>query len=198
MKTVTWGWEPPQYEILKNGLIRIFYYSEMITKTVSRLNPETEEETSEEITSWKCNVIEVNDRSLFSMIKENPNSIECQKRLLTYRINAYDSSDHVNTFFIGGLPIWLDKSTRVGIKLRFEAEQRLGKTETTLWQNGIQFPLPLVGDITAFDMLDAIEIYASACYDNTQRHLAEIDKLKTKEEIDEYNYREGYPEKLRF
>ena len=198
MKTVTWGWEPPQYEIIRSVLIRIFYYSEMISKTVSRLDPETEEETSEEITSWKCNVIEVNDRSLFSMIKENPNSIECQKKLLTYRINAYDSSDHVNTFSISGLSTWLDKATRVGLKLRFEAEKRLGKTETTLWQDGIQFPLPLTGDITALDMLDGIELYASSCYDTTQYHLGQVKSLTNIDEIKAYDYTVGYPEKLVF
>lgn len=73
-----------------------------------------------------------------------------------------------------------------------------GKTETTLWQNRMQFPLPLVNDVTALDMLDGIELYASACYDNTQRHLTNIGALSTVEEILAYNYTLGYPEKLRF
>lgn len=47
-------------------------------------------------------------------------------------------------------------------------------------------------------MLLAIEIYASGCYDNTQRHLAEVDKLETKEEIESYDYRSGYPNILEF
>lgn len=47
-------------------------------------------------------------------------------------------------------------------------------------------------------MLYAIEIYASACYDNTQYHLSEVSKLETIEEIDAYDYTSGYPEKLQF
>lgn len=65
-------------------------------------------------------------------------------------------------------------------------------------RSGMQFPLPLVGDVTALDMLDVIELYASACYDNTQRHLANIGALSTVEEILAYDYTLGYPEKLRF
>jgi hypothetical protein len=50
----------------------------------------------------------------------------------------------------------------------------------------------------AMQMLLAIEIYASECYDNTQRHMAAVDVLESKEEIDAYDYRVGYPEKLEF
>ena len=52
--------------------------------------------------------------------------------------------------------------------------------------------------VRAMQMLYAIEVYASACYDNTQRHLSEVEKLETIEEVEAYNYRTGYPEKLRF
>lgn len=120
------------------------------------------------------------------------------KQKLMEAVTRYDSSPNVNSFYISDVQTWLDKATRVGLKLRFEAEKRLGKTETTLWQNGMQFPLPLVGDVTALDMLDGIELYASACYDNTQRHLTNIGALSTVEEILAYDYTLGYPEKLRF
>lgn len=198
MITLTWGWKPPQFEKMNNGNIRVFYYSKEYTENVTHVDPETEEETNEERTSWRCNVVEISDKYLTTMIRENPESMECQKRLLRERILAYDSSDHVNSFTIGGFPTWLDKATRVGLKLRFEAEQRLGKTETTLWQNGMQFPLPLTGDVTALDMLDGIELYASACYDVTQMHLANIVTLTSVEEVKNYDYLSGYPEKLSF
>lgn len=81
------------------------------------------------------------------------------------------------------------------MKLRFEAEIAIGKTETTLWYGNIQFPLELN---LAMQMLYAIEVYASACYDNTQLHLANVDAIDTLDELLEYNYRIGYPEKLRF
>lgn len=120
------------------------------------------------------------------------------KNKLKEQILRYDSSENVNSFTIAGVKLWIDKATRVGLKLRFEAEKRLGKTDTTLWQNGMQFPLPLEGSITALDMLDRIELYASVCYDTTQRHLAEVEKLETVDEVMAYDYTSGYPQKLVF
>lgn len=122
-------------------------------------------------------------------------TIEDYKRDKKDEILHFDSSEEVNIFYIQGLPVWLDKATRAGLKLRFEAEIAMGKTDTVLWYNGMQFPLYLE---QAIQMLYAIEVYASACYDNTQRHLAAIDNLETIEDIENYDYRSDYPEKLEF
>lgn len=54
------------------------------------------------------------------------------KREKINEINCYDSSDKVNIFYIQGLPVWLDKATRAGLKLRFEAEVALKYENTTL------------------------------------------------------------------
>jgi hypothetical protein len=107
----------------------------------------------------------------------------------------YDSSEEVNIFYIGDLPAWLDKATRTGLLLRFQAEMATGKTDTELWHKGVAFPLPLS---TAMQMLYAIELYASACYDRTQAHLATIDTLTTIAEVEAYDHTTGYPDKLRF
>lgn len=117
------------------------------------------------------------------------------KREKINEINRYDSSDEVNIFYIQGLPVWLDKATRAGLKLRFEAEVALKYENTSLWYNNQKFELPLN---SAIAMLYAIEVYASQCYDNTQYHLANVEKLETLDEIMEYNYMSGYPEKLEF
>lgn len=122
-------------------------------------------------------------------------TVEDAKRDAKRRIEEYDSSRSVNEFYMNNYPVWLDKATRAGLKLRFEAEIATGKTDTVLWYEGSQFPLSLE---QAMQMLYAIEVYASACYDNTQKHLAEVEKLETIEEVEAYNYRKGYPEKLRF
>ena len=110
-------------------------------------------------------------------------------------ILAYDSSEAVNEFTIGGQPMWLDKATRAGLLLRFEAENKVGRTETTLWNGGQSYTLPLE---SAMQMLIALELYASECYDNTQRHLAEVAKLDTIEAVEAYDYTIGYPAKLAF
>lgn len=110
-------------------------------------------------------------------------------------IQTFDKSEEVNSFFISATQMWLDKETRTGLMLRFQAEQAIGNTDTTLWANGVQYPLPLA---MAVQMLYALEVYASACYDNTQRHLAAVDSLSTIAEVQSYDYTVGYPEKLRF
>lgn len=124
------------------------------------------------------------EQILFNTKKDKKNDIE-----------RYDSSIEVNEFYIQGMPVWLDKSTRAGLMLRFNSELALKKETTTLWYEGNSFTLSLN---TAMHMLYALEVYASECYDNTQLHLANVEKLETIEEIKEYDYTVGYPEKLHF
>lgn len=110
-------------------------------------------------------------------------------------ILAYDSSSEVNEFIMGGLPIWLDKATRAGLLLRFEAESKVGRETTTLWYGGQSFTLPLA---QAQQILIALELYASECYDRTQAHIAEVQKMESKEAVEAYDYTSGYPQKLAF
>ena len=117
------------------------------------------------------------------------------KRTVERRIENYDQSSAVNEFSVGGINVWLDKATRAGLLLRFQAEAAQGIVSTSLWYNSMQFPLQVE---QAIQMLYAIELYASACYDNTQRHLAAVKGLNTIEEVEAYDYKTGYPEKLRF
>lgn len=110
-------------------------------------------------------------------------------------ILAYDSSQAVNEFSMGGVPMWLDKATRAGLLLRFEAESKVGRDTTTLWYGGQSFTLPLA---QAQQILIALELYASECYDRTQAHIAEVQKLESKEAVESYDYTTGYPQKLLF
>ena len=197
---VKWGWQPPQYDRPKENF-RLFYGKQQNTEVREFIDPETMEEKREEITSWLCDVVEYERKDipeLFGMLERNKDSLECQKWILSKQIEWYDSSRHVNEFYIGGIPMWLHKADRVGLQLRLESERGVGKESTILWQDGISFPLPLVGEYTAFDMLIDIEMYASKCYDNTQKHLAAIMNMTDAEEVRNYDYTAGYPAKLQF
>lgn len=108
---------------------------------------------------------------------------------------SFDSSDEVNSFYVKEYKMWLDKSTRVGLKLRFETELLENIKMTTLWHDGIPFELTVED---AVKMLHLIEKYASKCYDNTQQHISNIKKLTNVTDVENYDYRSGYPEKLIF
>lgn len=126
---------------------------------------------------------------------EHKKTIEEYKNEKINEIKCYDESSLVNEFYIQGIPVWLDKTTRVGLKLRFESEIAMGKTETSLWYNDTKFPLSLEN---AMQMLFAIELYASACYDNTHYHISQVNVLENIDDIKNYDYTIGYPEKLQF
>lgn len=130
-------------------------------------------------------------------------TLEDAKAQKVDEILMYDGSNAVNEFSIGGQPMWLPFETRTRLDRRFAVErlkaESQGKTEsevvTTLWHEGQSFEMPLA---TAMALLLALEDYATICYDNTQRHIAEVQKMESKEAVEAYDYTTGYPAKLSF
>ena len=120
--------------------------------------------------------------------------LEAQRKKIK-EVVSYDSSDFVNVFFINNTPMWLDKSIRASLRMRFESEMNDGYHETILWNGDVPYPL-LLED--AIKMLHAIEIYASKCYDTTQNHIRQIRQLTNIEDVESYNYKVGYPSVLVF
>lgn len=110
-------------------------------------------------------------------------------------INMYDKSLAVESFSINGIDVWLDKANRTGLMLRFNSELALNKEMTTLWYEDQSFTLPLN---MAIQMLYALEVYASECYDNTHYHISNVKKMTSIDEINLYDYTTGYPDKLEF
>ena len=126
---------------------------------------------------------------------EGVRTLEDAKSERISKIEAYDRSVAVNMFTVNGISMWLDKATRAGLLLRITAEQAMGETVTTLWFGTIKFEIPIE---LAFDMLYAIEIYASGCYDKTAAHKAAVETLDSIEAVDAYDYTVDYPMKLTF
>lgn len=118
-----------------------------------------------------------------------------EKRNKLNEIQHYDKSSEVNNFYMQGESMWLDFEKRSRLLLRFQAETAKGNENTTLWGNGKEYNLPLS---VAIQMLYELETYASMCYDNTQRHIANVNSLETIEEVSYYDHTTGYPDKLRF
>lgn len=110
------------------------------------------------------------------------------------RIEKYNVSENVDMFYINDVPMWLNRDLRNSLMARFNAEKSKGIEITNIWYNGLNFVLPV--DM-AISMLLDLEIYASKCFDNTQRHLYNVTQLQTIEDINNYDYTVDYPEKLK-
>lgn len=115
------------------------------------------------------------------------------RSLMLQDITDFDTSENVNSFILNGIPAWLDKETRVGLMNSITIEKAAGLKETTLWLGTKSFTLPV--DI-AIGFLYELELYAKQCYNKTAEHKYNISLLDNPNEILEYNYKEGYPEKL--
>ena len=108
-------------------------------------------------------------------------------------INAYDTSTSVNGFKLNGNEFWLDKATRVGLMNSTEITKAAGQETTDLWMDDVKLTIPCD---TVIKLLSAIELYALECFNTTARHKAEVRKLKTVEEVEKYDIKEGYPKQL--
>lgn len=194
---VTWGWQPPQYDRPK-GNFRLFFHTEEVEREVTHKDFETGEETTETIHEWLCDVVEYEGeeaKDILRMIKENKNSVECQKWILKEKIKAYDKSKHVEDFTISGIHLWLDSTMRSKVKENLETCQEFGEEITTLRFEGKAFPITVT---MGWQMYYSVLAYARECWNVTESHLATIDKLETVEELMNYNYTVNYPMKLVF
>lgn len=128
--------------------------------------------------------------------------IAALKKQLVEELTAFDHGRYakygdkaVEDFIVGGIHMWLDKYDRNGLLLRFEAQSAQGQTETILWYGTTPLHLSIQN---ATQMLYALEVYASACFDRTASHHQAIESLTSLEEIFNYDYTTGYPEHLNF
>lgn len=117
------------------------------------------------------------------------------KAMKIAEVEVYDQSETVNSFYLNGTPFWLDRETRVGLMHSTARLKYLGKPETTLWLNGAKLTLNCDAVI---GMLSQLEEYALKCFDTTEEHKAKIKNLTSVEEINAYDYKINYPEKLNF
>ena len=89
-------------------------------------------------------------------------------------IEAYDNSGEVNSL---------------------DSAELLGMTEVHPVFNGVALTIPTQ---TAKLALAKIQIYANQCYGVTEQHKANVEALTTIEEVEAYQYKSGYPKRLRF
>lgn len=111
----------------------------------------------------------------------------------TREIEAYDTSTAVNGFKLNGTVFWLDKATRVGLMNSTTIAKAMGNSTTDLWLGEVKLTIDCDKVIR---LLGGIEMYALECFNVTARHKAEVQELKTVEEVEKYDIKEGYPKQL--
>lgn len=128
-------------------------------------------------------------------LEEPLTELEKAKKDKIKEIVNYDTSVEVNSFFLNGLQVWLDKDTRVGLMNSLTIEKDTGKKESTLWFNDICIT---INCNAAIQMLRSLELYALSCYNVTAQHKVAVQNLTTLESVITYDYTTGYPNKLNF
>ena len=134
----------------------------------------------------------------------NPTDEELLKReknRMIQRIKDNDSSRNVNECYITQngetISYWADKLQRSSLKTAIEDYLASGNTNYRLdiREKGVSFDIPCQ---QLLSMLSSLEVYAIQCYNKTTDHLYAVEFMKTIEEIELYDYRKGYPDKLTF
>ena len=127
---------------------------------------------------------------------ESPISkLDQAKKEIIRKIDEYDTSVNVNSFKLNGIDVWLSKDTRVGLMNSISIEKAAGKEQSVLWFNNI---CVTVNCDSAIQMLSALELYALDCYNKTSEHKINVQNLSSIEEVHNYDYTQGYPNKLEF
>ena len=128
-------------------------------------------------------------------------TIEKAKQRKISEIESYDSSESVNECFISyydqTIPYWVDKSERNDLKSAINDCILLGKDTYRLDIRDLGVSINVkCNDLLR--MLSALELYAIECYNKTTDHIFAVNSLDTIESVENYDYTQGYPDKLTF
>lgn len=123
-------------------------------------------------------------------------TLEDAKREMLDRIDEYDSSSNVNSFTINDIiEGWFTPDERSNYRSSIDAAKLLGVETLSFF---IDETMLEVTPTQAEFMLAQIQLYADQCYIVTKQHKIEVENMETIEEVDNFNYMEGYPAKINF
>lgn len=122
-------------------------------------------------------------------------SLEYHKNLKIDEIDMYDCSENVNGFFLGEHLVWLDKETRSCLMNTLNSAEIVGREQINIWFSGLYITLHID---EARQLLAALEIYATDCYNVTAMHKVQVNEMETIEEVDNFDVTADYPERLVF
>lgn len=138
-------------------------------------------------------------REMLKMEMDKPaeRTLEDAKRDMLSKIYEYDYSENVNSFTINGaITAWFSVQERLNYQRSVDAA--LSEDQNANMQFFVNDTLLEVPAAAAKSMLSQIQLYADKCFIVTKTHKLAVEKLTTIEEVDNYNFKTSYPEKLNF
>jgi hypothetical protein len=132
--------------------------------------------------------------------EEEPESSDAEKLAAAkaeklMQIINYDASPNVEQFTINGTPMWLNHEVRQQIKTSVEAYVATGAETVTKIFDGVEYTFTCE---TWLQMLAALEVYAAEALNATERHKINVQQMTSIDDIEDYDYTNGYPAKLEF
>lgn len=123
-------------------------------------------------------------------------TLDDAKAEMKNKIRQYDSSESVNSFTINeNGSYWFTPTERSNYKTSIDSAELLKVETLSLYVGDMPLTLPTE---TAKGMLAQIQLYADACYNVTKAHESAVDALETIEDVDAFEFMEGYPKKVNF
>lgn len=126
---------------------------------------------------------------------ETIDNFDYEKKNMLLNAENFSNSANIKVFYINDEPFWFNNIERITLKHKILAEIEKAQSTTNIWYNGTEYFF----DIDFFNqILTEVEIYASKCFDTTQRNLNEIKNLSSIEELENFDFTKNYPEILQF
>ena len=145
-------------------------------------------------------VVSVEDKIDHKPAKKDFSDLEARwlsgnKRWKKREVEDYAKSGAVKVFAINGVSGWLDSEARVSIRRSVADKAAQGRDSVTVYVSGHGFTMT---PAKAEEILAAVEVYASDCYDVTENHKAAVDAMDNVDAVESYDYAKGYPQPLQF
>lgn len=108
-------------------------------------------------------------------------------KILQYQIASY--GNRVKSFSYKGTDIWWDQETRNSFMTLANSEE--DTIQVVIGNDVVDFSRE---DLKS--LLNQLEIYANKCYVQTHLHLQQIERIENIQDLVNYNYTIGYPNKI--
>lgn len=118
------------------------------------------------------------------------------KNKVLAQITAYDESNNVNGFFLNDVEIWKDHNDRTALERAVDKWEADGHTTYVLCDEKLgKVEVPIA---TMRQIFKDVEVYAIKCFQNTFEHKQNVLAATTCDDVINYDFTTGYPEKPRF